>query len=400
MAENSHSGTAPPVRGGALDLLRFLASFFIVVYHYGSDAPFDLVKIHPVFLRGHLATDFFLLLSGYVLGRAYGPRLREGRITAFNFWLRRVVRVWPCHLIVLAALAALVLASGFVGLRPSHPEWFDWRQLPGQILLIQAWGPFGGDGWNLPSWSLSALIICYAAFPALWRLMARVRSATALVVGSIILLLAMDALCRALYGRGVYDLPFHLGVVRAAPFFILGASLARAVAEQGPTPLRRWLARLAVLAFVVIQALGRYDLASILAIAVVVGCAEALPRGRFSRLSAWGANLSYSIFVTHVLAGTIWFGLAHHFLKRAPAPVAWGLWFAGLGFALAFAAGFERLVDRPLQAWIRPRLAASLGSLAAGPIATHDRMSRPRRSTRWQALGESNPSSQNENLVS
>ncbi len=60
-------------RGGALDLLRFVAALFIVLYHVAERAPVSLFAIHPAFGRGYLATDFFLMLSGYVLAKTYGP---------------------------------------------------------------------------------------------------------------------------------------------------------------------------------------------------------------------------------------------------------------------------------------------------------------------------------------
>ena len=62
-------------RGGALDALRFAAALLIMLYHFGSESPIKLYRLNEVFARGYLATDFFLMLSGYVLGRAYGPSL-------------------------------------------------------------------------------------------------------------------------------------------------------------------------------------------------------------------------------------------------------------------------------------------------------------------------------------
>src|SRR3712207_5722681 len=98
------SAEADPLnRGGALDLLRFLAAGFIVLYHYEAYAPARFQDIHEALTRGYLGTDFFLMLSGYVLGRAYGPRL--DRVGPTGFLIRRVARVWPGHLIVLAAVA-------------------------------------------------------------------------------------------------------------------------------------------------------------------------------------------------------------------------------------------------------------------------------------------------------
>ena len=43
---------------GALDALRFLAAFFMVVYHYSNESPVPLAQVHPLFARGYLATDY------------------------------------------------------------------------------------------------------------------------------------------------------------------------------------------------------------------------------------------------------------------------------------------------------------------------------------------------------
>ena len=58
------------MRGGALDALRFFASLFVVLFHFGDEAPIPLADMHSVWARGYLATDFFLMLSGFVLARA------------------------------------------------------------------------------------------------------------------------------------------------------------------------------------------------------------------------------------------------------------------------------------------------------------------------------------------
>ena len=86
-------------RGGALDALRFLAAGFIVVFHAGFEAPTPLRILHGFFDRGYLATDFFLMLSGFVLASAYGPMILAGRLSLGQFLVRRLTRLYPAHLI-------------------------------------------------------------------------------------------------------------------------------------------------------------------------------------------------------------------------------------------------------------------------------------------------------------
>ena len=85
MTDSSSTGgsstRAASPRGGALDALRLLAAMFVLVFHYADEAPIPLSQIHGFMGRGYLATDFFLLLSGFVLVKAYGSSILSGRVT-------------------------------------------------------------------------------------------------------------------------------------------------------------------------------------------------------------------------------------------------------------------------------------------------------------------------------
>ena len=122
-----------------------------------------------------LATDFFLILSGFVLAKAYGAAVASRKVSLARFWLKRLARCYPTHIITLAMLVAMVLAAGWLGLAQSNEGRFDLSGLPAQILLLHAFG-LGGGHWNIPSWTISTLLICYAFFPMLWRGMLRINS--------------------------------------------------------------------------------------------------------------------------------------------------------------------------------------------------------------------------------
>ncbi|CAN5314171.1 acyltransferase [soil metagenome] len=360
-------------RGGVLDGLRFLAAFSILLYHYGGEAPLPLDQLHPVFLRGFLATDFFLMLSGYVLARAYGASLASGAVGPVSFLTRRMTRVWPGHLVVLSGMAAIALTASMLGIEAGHPAHFFWPQLPAQALLIQAWGDFGGDGWNLPTWSLSALFFCYALMPILWRAILRIRPAWAPFLLGLAGLLLSDAACRAWLGRPLYDLPFNMGAFRAVPLFLLGAATAR-LAEASPlTPkLSRFVLICSALAFVGIQVLGRYDFPSILCIALILAAAGSQPVAKPRKILEAGAQLSFAIFITHVLTATVWFGAVHK-IERLDDPhsmTQWLLWSAGILLAFAAAFAFDRLIDQPLQKLLRPARSKARPALGLAPAPT------------------------------
>lgn len=347
-------------RGGGLDALRFLASLLIVLYHYGSQAPVPLDQLHPVFDRGFLATDFFLILSGYVLGQAYGAQVLSGRIGTLRFVAKRISRLWPGQAVMLLALAVVVGLSALAGIAPQHPEHFTLQAFWMQMFLVQSLGVPGGAGWNMPSWSLSALLVCYALFPLTWRWASRVKDTVLPMALALISVLSGDLICQLVLGHPISDLPLHLGVLRAAPLFLLGVCIARTV-QQGAPPLRiaRDTAWAAAALLIVLQLLGRLDMASIIAIAALVLAWGRLPVRHPSPVIEAAAKLSFALFITHTLAGLVWFGLSGVIERYLPAsPVlAWTLWALAFPFAMVVAGMFHRYVDSPIQALIAPLLA-------------------------------------------
>lgn len=347
--------SVPTARGGPLDALRFAAAFLIVVYHYLVQAPVPLESWPGPMHRGYLATDFFLMLSGFVLARAYGAKIEAGQLSWRSFLRRRLKRIWPAHLVVLCGFALVLGAAASLGVSPREIP-FRLDDLVAQALLVQAWGVLPWEpGWNTVTWSLSALVICYSAFPSLWRLQARwLRpwAALALTVG---LLVLADLTSHALFSASVYDLPGRQALLRALPLFVLGMALARVAAER-PLPRRTASAAgLGALAlFVVMQPFGRFDLPSIACIAVVILAAASRPEGRAWPGAAFGARVSFSLFLTHLLTATVWFGGLHAVDDHVMVPVElrWAVWWAAFPLALLVAIAFDRAVDQPLQRWL------------------------------------------------
>lgn len=339
-------------RSGMLDALRFLAAAFIVLYHFGSEAPVPLEDLSPLLARGWLATDFFLILSGYVLGRAYGQALDDRRLGWSGFFARRLARVWPAQLMILGALALLVGAAALVGVSPGSPEHFGVREFFSQAALIQAWGLPGHEGWNEPSWSLSALIVCYAVFPAVWLASRPLRGRTAALVAGLSVLIAGAAFSLAALGLSLYDLPFHLGLARALPLFVLGLFMASFMSGRTRTRAFSVASLISALgALITLQAAEPSELtsfASVVAIGVIVISADGL-RLRTRPWLKGGADLAFALFISHALTGAAFFsaaealGLSH----------SWPMWALSLPLALLVAWAFHRFLDAPLQRRIR-----------------------------------------------
>lgn len=345
-------GVGKADRAGALDALRFLAAAFVVLYHFGSSAPVDLTARYTMLDRGWLATDFFIIVSGFVLGRAYGAALDQLDLSPRRFFLKRIARVWPAHLIVLFGLAVLLLVAHLVGLPSNSPERFQAADFLYQALLVHAWGLSHQPSWNEPSWTLSALVVCYAVFPFLWLITRRLAGrGWALVVG-FGLVLSAAVLSQQLLGASLFDLPFHQGVIRALPLFTLGALLARFVMHRRVSRAAALASGLAALgALVAIQAPERTEfsaLASIVALATLIVSADGLGVRRTALIKA-AADISFALFITHAVIGTIWFS-GIDALNIQTSWLSWfGAWIAVLGGATAF----HLLIDRPLQKRLR-----------------------------------------------
>jgi peptidoglycan/LPS O-acetylase OafA/YrhL len=273
-------------------------------------------------------------------------------------------------MIVLATLAGLVAAAALIGVDPRHPEHYTPLAVTMQLFLVQAWGVPGGGGWNHQSWSLSALLVCYAAFPLAWRWISRMTSPLALLALGLATVMAADLFCLAVFHHAVYDLDFSLGAVRAAPLFLLGVCIARVVEQDRPSvALARVLAVAAFAELALLQAAGRFDLASIVAIGTIVLALGRLPVVWPSRLVEQAARYSFALFITHAVTGMIWFGCLTVARARLALPPAadWALWAGSVPAALVVAALFHRFVDAPIQVWLNGARAARAGRGETAP---------------------------------
>ncbi|KQX18429.1 hypothetical protein ASD39_20170 [Sphingomonas sp. Root50] len=142
----------------------------VALFHLGTTSYIGSLSIIK---NGWLFVDFFFVLSGFVIAAGYGSRLREGYPPS-HFLLLRLGRIYPLHIVVLAAFVALeclaLIVPSLVGARHA----FTGVRTPGTIISnIFLMQPFAdGLSWNQPSWSIAtefwtyvafALICCFAA---------------------------------------------------------------------------------------------------------------------------------------------------------------------------------------------------------------------------------------------
>ena len=341
--------------------LRGIAAWFVVFYHIRL-ASLDLFPddVIAVFARGYLAVDLFFMLSGFVMWLNYGARLRsEGWGGAPAFWWKRIARIWPLHMAVLAAMIAFVAVLVATG-RPT--EGYPVAELPLHILLLQNWGFTHELSWNHPAWSISTELAAYVVFPALvlaarWERM-RPGALCALLA---LLLAALWAVFAANgHDRLGQDIA-GLGLWRCLLGFAAGMVLAlvwQALSARGSGPAIPALGAIAALAAGF--GLGLPETAFAPAAFACVLLALALDRGTASRLLGsaplrWLGDVSYATYLTHFFL-FILFKIA--FVDDGGQLTA-GALALFLVLVLAVSAAAFHLFEKPAQRWMnarRPRL--------------------------------------------
>ena len=150
----------------SLTSLRFFFAFIVFLSHvhlFGNTRS-SLAKINLEYLNeGHLGVSFFFILSGFILAYNYQDHFLTGKISKQTFWINRIIRIYPLHLITLILAAPLSL-NGF---RRETFYWFTKFFL--NLSLVQSWFPNQTIFWsfNAPSWSISNEFFFYFMFPFL-----------------------------------------------------------------------------------------------------------------------------------------------------------------------------------------------------------------------------------------
>ena len=326
-----------------LDGARGVAALAVVGFHAVAS-----MKIHALFEFAFLGVDFFFLLSGFVLGHAYGERLRAGGWLG-RFATARFVRLYP--MIVLGTLiGALVLPQ---------PHGFGSSLALGLLMIPQTWGPPGSLLFPLDPalWSLFFELVANAAF-ALFALRAGPRTLLAICLVSLPLV-AVGASLHVGWETG----SFLYGFPRTAFSFSAGLLLQRLHAA-GRLP--RWpmaapyalVALAAVLALPLPMSHGRFPIllfdVAVLFPAMLVALASYRPGRLASAVCLWAGETSYPLYAIHVpmVQATGMALLAAHAAGSTRVAAVFGL----MASMTLLATLVARFVDAPARAWLSARL--------------------------------------------
>jgi len=214
-----------------LTSLRFIAAFWVLLYHFKDHLGLNLGQLGLV-ADGYLGVDLFFTLSGFILAHVYLASLEGGRFGYGGFLKNRIARVYPMHLAALAAMLVLFAGATAIGAGVGSPEAFKLADLPAHVFMVHAWGATAAVGWNFPSWSISAEWAAYLLFPLVAALVLKAQRASGwMAAGALTLCVVSFAALSNLHhvlpwvGRDFSQMTAQIGALRILPSFLLGVAL-------------------------------------------------------------------------------------------------------------------------------------------------------------------------------
>jgi peptidoglycan/LPS O-acetylase OafA/YrhL len=211
-----------------LDALRGFAALGIVLLHYVTAyRATPLIQIFEPFYRaGFYCVDFFFVLSGVVLARAY---LTEPRRYDFRGNLvRRLARIYPLHLVTLIAVAMLQLfLVGVLHRPPFMLEQNDLYHFVLNLTLSHYIGLQRAMSFNGPSWSISTEFYANLIFFLLIRVRRDLRL-DAIFLGLVVIsAILITGLGNGRLGRSDTVLYVQVALIRTIFGFFTGVLLYR-----------------------------------------------------------------------------------------------------------------------------------------------------------------------------
>ena len=363
--------------------IRFVAAGMVFAFHMTFAGLFLSQSVSQryfsvFFQGGWTGVGFFFVLSGFVL--AWSRRPGD---TAPALWRRRLVKIYPNHLITFG-IAFLVLTY-------VTKASIDGRSAIANLFLVHAFFPQAGYRYSMNevTWSLSCELLFYLAFPLLMALVARIRPERlwAWAAGLVAAIVAMPSISSllpagpALPPMGVSDkqmwflyqfppvrmLDFVFGIVmarivltqRRLPFG-LGGAAAFAVAAYALAPLFPPTYHFAA---VMVLPLG------LLIAAAAANDVEGRPTVLSTRVAVWLGEISFAFYLWQGILNYIWpkFHKGHGW----NVPTALGVYALLVAATVVASWLLYALVERPTtRRFSRPRKRTTSVPVGTGVVVT------------------------------
>lgn len=353
----------------ALAGFRWIAALVVGVAHLPSISQDPSIgkAFNRLLSEGMYGVTYFFVLSGFVLAIAYHQRLaRPTRSTLREYYVSRIARIWPLHLLTLG-LAVFYSVSPWPG---------GWGPFIANAFLVQSWIPNLEyiQSYNSVTWTLSLEVFFYLAFPLIlftamkWRTAtaAKLTLAAATIWATTASLVWYLAKCEGF-------MPMYIGnvfpIVRGGDFAVgvlLGLAFIRSQTSSGQatTRLLRWswtAAEAGAVALVVILILRSHKFPYLFrlngyyspAIALVV-LVFARERGYISQIlasrpSVYLSKISFTFYMLHPLVFT------HVYPSLIETIGAWPMAGMRILATVIFSSIIYHLFETPIRNWILKR---------------------------------------------
>ena len=250
-----------------------------------------------------LFVDLFFLISGFVIAYIYHNRMNS-LVDYVTFLQRRVGRLVPLHWLTLAAFIAMWSMLVLLHSAATNTPSFKPQCIAETALLMHSFLSCGRT-FNSVTWSISAEMVMYIAFPVVAFIGAR--SASALLGIGLTILTVMMTFVVSQHGWNWLDSSWIdlSPVLRALPSFVFGAALFynRNIVSRLPAP--GFILAVSSAGLIVAMVSGLSQLVTLfivymVAIAAVASDVQGGPSVMVRRFAPLG-QLTYSIYMWHML---------------------------------------------------------------------------------------------------
>lgn len=211
------------VRLDGVTMFRFVAAFYVFVFHLFANIPANVPSFLGAFLyNGAVGMSFFFVLSGFVLTYNYGEA--PGK----DYFIKRLIRIYPAYLLC-GLLTYPFLVSQMITGEDNVFKFLITNAL--YLTATQSWFYTTLPNWNFGgTWSVSVEMFFYAVFPILLGLLntKNVWAFTGIAFTAAALFMPVSMLYQAgLPNENLLHFVLYSGPIYRLPEFAMGMAAAK-----------------------------------------------------------------------------------------------------------------------------------------------------------------------------
>jgi peptidoglycan/LPS O-acetylase OafA/YrhL len=336
-----------------LDGMRGIAAIFVLIRHSES-------FFHINCFRSYLAVDLFFLLSGFVIAYAYDEKLTSARISASQFFLIRLIRLYP--MFSLSLLLCIVVQGAKYALKPQTGssgaiEFATSAILTAFFLPSRVSGSVALFPLNGPYWSLLFELLANALYALCHRFLNRMALANIVLIAAVGIITTGWVSDNLDIGFSWGTVSVLAGIARAVFGIFLGIGLYRCrAAWQGRLAgVSPWWAIVGTGLMLASPSAGAFDpvvdLILVLAGIPLLVMVGARPTGEHQLGGQWMLTLGAASYPVYVLHKPI-VDLVSHSVNLPNDAVAALAALAFIAAMIYVGALCEKLYDLPVRRWL------------------------------------------------